>query len=212
MNVLSNFNSVKEEILKISVEQEVNLIVVTKGQSQDEIKKLINVGQIHFGENRAFESINKWHELSKLNQNLKLHFIGRLQTNKVSQVVKYYSFIHSLDSPKLALEIYNEEKEQNKSLKYFIQVNLADEVQKSGISKKELKNFICYCKKDLKLNVIGLMCIPPVNEKSENYFLQLKDLALDNNLKELSMGMSNDYQVAIRNGATYIRVGSKIFN
>jgi pyridoxal phosphate enzyme (YggS family) len=212
MNILSNFNLIKNEISTISPDKLINLIVVSKGQSQDQIKKLINIGHEHFGENRVIESIDKWHELLKLNHNLKLHFIGNLQTNKVTQVVKYYSFVHSLDNPKLALKICNEEKIQNKSLKYFIQVNLAEENQKSGILKSNLKKFICYCTKDLKLNIIGLMCIPPINEDSEHYFIQLKNLALDNNLKELSMGMSNDYIDAIKNGATYVRIGGKIFN
>jgi len=212
MNILSNFNLIKNEISALSSNKLINLIVVSKGQSQDQIKTLINVGHEHFGENRVIESIDKWHELLQLNHNLKLHFIGKLQTNKVTQVVKYYSFVHSLDNEKLALKIYNEEKIQNRSLKHFIQVNLAEENQKSGILKSNLKKFIYYCTKDLKLNIIGLMCIPPVNEDSEHYFIQLKNLALDNNLKELSMGMSNDYIVAIKSGATYVRIGGKIFN
>ena len=212
MNILSNFNLIKNEISTISPDKLINLIVVSKGRSQDQIKKLINIGHEHFGENRVIESIDKWHLLLQLNHNLKLHFIGKLQTNKVTQVVKYYSFFHSLDNEKLALKIYNEEKIQNKSLKHFIQVNLAEENQKSGILKSNLKKFIYYCTKDLKLNIIGLMCIPPINEDSEHYFIQLKNLALDNNLKELSMGMSNDYVDAIKSGATYVRIGGKIFN
>ena len=212
MNILSNFNLIKNEISTISPDKLINLIVVSKGRSQDQIKKLINIGHEHFGENRVIESIDKWRLLLQLNHNLKLHFIGKLQTNKVTQVVKYYSFFHSLDNEKLALKIYNEEKIQNKSLKHFIQVNLAEENQKSGILKSNLKKFIYYCTKDLKLNIIGLMCIPPINEDSEHYFIQLKNLALDNNLKELSMGMSNDYIDAIKSGATYVRIGGKIFN
>jgi len=212
MNILSNFNLIKNEISTISPDKLINLIVVSKGRSQDQIKKLINIGHEHFGENRVIESIDKWRLLLQLNHNLKLHFIGKLQTNKVTQVVKYYSFFHSLDNEKLAFKIYNEEKIQNKSLKHFIQVNLAEENQKSGIVKSNLKKFIYYCTKDLKLNIIGLMCIPPINEDSEHYFIQLKNLALDNNLKELSMGMSNDYIDAIKSGATYVRIGGKIFN
>ena len=206
MNILSNFNLIKNEISTISPDKLINLIVVSKGRSQDQIKKLINIGHEHFGENRVIESIDKWRLLLQLNHNLKLHFIGKLQTNKVTQVVKYYSFFHSLDNEKLALKIYNEEKIQNKSLKHFIQVNLAEENQKSGVLKSNLKKFIYYCTRDLKLNIIGLMCIPPINEDSEHYFIQLKNLALDNNLKELSMGMSNDYIDAIKSGATYVRI------
>ena len=212
MNILSNFNLIKNEISTISPDKLINLIVVSKGRSQDQIKKLINIGHEHFGENRVIESIDKWRLLLQLNHNLKLHFIGKLQKNKVTQVVKYYSFFHSLDNEKLALKIYNEEKIQNKSLKHFIQVNLAEENQKSGVLKSNLKKFIYYCTRDLKLNIIGLMCIPPINEDSEHYFIQLKNLALDNNLKELSMGMSNDYIDAIKSGATYVRIGGKIFN
>ena len=211
MNILSNFNLIKNEISTISPDKLINLIVVSKGRSQDQIKKLINIGHEHFGENRVIESIDKWRLLLQLNHNLKLHFIGKLQTNKVTQVVKYYSFFHSLDNEKLALKIYNEEKIQNKSLKHFIQVNLAEENQKSGILKSNLKKFIYYCTKDLKLNIIGLMCIPPAMSDPGQYFINLANLAKVNNLNELSMGMSNDYECAITNGATHVRVGSKIF-
>jgi pyridoxal phosphate enzyme (YggS family) len=157
------------------------------------------------------ESINKWKHILKLNANIKLHFVGKLQTNKIADVIKHFSFMHSLDNDKLALKISIEEKNQKKTLSYFIQVNLGEENQKSGILKQDLSRFINYCKNDLKLNIIGLMCLPPINENSEKYFKELKQLAIVNHLKELSMGMSNDYISAIKNGATFIRIGSAIF-
>jgi pyridoxal phosphate enzyme (YggS family) len=157
------------------------------------------------------EGVNKWSNILKLNTNIKLHFIGKLQTNKVADVISNFSFIHSLDNDKLALKLSLEEKKLKKTLSYFIQVNLGEENQKSGILKKDLPRFVNYCKNDLKLNVIGLMCLPPINVDSERYFKELRQLATDNNLKELSMGMSNDYIPAIKNGSTFIRIGSAIF-
>jgi len=157
------------------------------------------------------EGVNKWSNILKLNTNIKLHFIGKLQTNKVADVISNFSFIHSLDNDKLALKISLEEKKLKKTLSYFIQINLGEENQKSGILKKDLPRFVNYCKNDLKLNIIGLMCLPPINEDSERYFKELRQLATNNNLKELSMGMSNDFISAIKNGATFIRIGSAIF-
>jgi len=211
MNILNHYTNIKQEIKNCSSDVLANLVVVTKGRSLNDIQKIIDVGHIHFGENRAHESINKWKDTLKLNTNIRLHFIGKLQTNKVDEVVKYFSYIHSLDTDKLALKISNEERNQKKNLNYFIQVNLGQENQKSGILKRDLSRFVNYCKNDLKLNIIGLMCLPPINEDSEKYFKELKQLAYANNLKELSMGMSNDYISAIKNGSTFIRIGSAIF-
>ena len=211
MDILNHYKNIKQEIKNYSADVPVNLIVVTKGRSLEDIQKIINVGHIHFGENRVQEGVNKWSNILKLNTNIKLHFIGKLQTNKVADVISNFSFIHSLDNDKLALKISLEEKKLKKTLSYFIQVNLGEEKQKSGILKKDLPKFINYCKNDLKLNVIGLMCLPPINEDSEKYFKELRQLAIDNNLKELSMGMSNDYISAIKNGSTFIRIGSAIF-
>ena len=157
------------------------------------------------------EGVNKWCNILKLNTNINLHFIGKLQTNKVADVVKHFSFIHSLDNEKLALKISSEEKNLKRALSHFIQVNLGEENQKSGILKQDLPRFINYCKNNLKLNIIGLMCLPPINQDSQKYFKELKQLAYDNNLKELSMGMSNDYISAIKNGSTFVRIGSAIF-
>ena len=211
MNILNHYKKIKQEIKNYSTDVAVSLVVVTKGRSLDDIQTIINVGHVHFGENRVQESINKWKDILKLNANIKLHFVGKLQTNKVADVIKHFSFMHSLDNDKLALKISIEEKNQKKTLSYFIQVNLGEENQKSGILKKDLSRFINYCKNDLKLNIIGLMCLPPINENSEKYFKELKQLAIVNHLKELSMGMSNDYIPAIKNGATFIRIGSAIF-
>ena len=211
MNILNQYNKIIQNIEDYSLNVPINLIVVTKGRSLADIQKIINVGHIHFGENRVQEGVNKWSGILKLNTNIKLHFIGKLQTNKVSDVISNFSFIHSLDNDKLALKISLEEKKLKKTLSYFIQVNLGEENQKSGILKKDLPRFVNYCKNDLKLNIIGLMCLPPINKVSDKYFKELRQLAIDNNLKELSMGMSNDYISAIKNGSTFIRIGSAIF-
>ena len=211
MNILKQYETINQEIKNYSSNNLVNLIVVSKGRSFDEIQKIINSGHLHFGENRVQESIDKWEKILKINTSIKLHLIGKLQTNKVKEVIKLFSYVHSLDNDKLALKISVEENNYKKKLFHFVQVNLGEETQKSGISKQDLSNFIKYCKNDLKLNIIGLMCLPPINEDSERYFKELRQLAIDNNLKELSMGMSNDYISAIKNGSTFIRIGSAIF-
>jgi pyridoxal phosphate enzyme (YggS family) len=211
MNILNQYKKIKQNMEANSFNIPTNLIVVTKGRSLADIQKIINVGHIHFGENRVQESISKWKDTLKLNDSLKLHFIGKLQTNKVADVIAHFSYIHSLDNDKLAVKISTEEKKLKKTLNYFVQVNLGEENQKSGILKQDLSRFINYCKNDLKLNVIGLMCLPPINDDSDKYFKELRQLAFDNNLKELSMGMSNDYISAIKNGSTFVRVGSGIF-
>ena len=211
MNILNQYKKIKQNIEANSFNIPTNLIVVTKGRSLADIQEIINVGHIHFGENRVQKSINKWKDILKSNIDIKLHFIGKLQTNKVADVIPHFSFIHSLDNDKLALKISVEEKKLKKTLNHFVQVNLGEENQKTGILKKNLSRFINYCKNDLNLNIIGLMCLPPINDDSDKYFKELRQLAFDNNLKELSMGMSNDYVVAIKNGSTFVRVGSGIF-
>ena len=212
MDILTQYKNIEQEIKNSTFNISVNLIVVTKGRPLSDIEKIINAGHFHFGENRVQESIDKWSGILKLNPSLKLHFIGKLQTNKVTDVVRYFSFMHSLDNEKLALKLSNEEKSQKKNLNYFIQVNLGEENQKSGILKQDLTRFVNYCKNDLKLNIVGLMCLPPIDQNSEKFFKELKQLASDNNLKELSMGMSNDYISAIKNGSTFVRIGSGIFS
>jgi pyridoxal phosphate enzyme (YggS family) len=212
MDILTQYKNVKQEIKNCPSNVPINLIVVTKGRPLSDIQQIINVGHFHFGENRVQESIDKWSGILKLNSSIKLHFIGKLQTNKVIDVVRYFSFMHSLDTDKLALKLSNEEKRQKKNLNYFIQVNLGEENQKSGVLKQDLSRFVHHCKNDLKLNIVGLMCLPPIDQNSEKYFKELKQLASDNNLKELSMGMSNDYISAIKNGSTFVRIGSGIFS
>ena len=212
MDILTQYKNIEQEIKNCPTNIPVNLIVVTKGRPLSDIEKIINAGHFNFGENRVQESIDKWSDFLKLNTSIKLHFIGKLQSNKVKDVVRHFSFVHSLDNEKLALKLSNEEKIQKKNLSYFIQVNLGEENQKSGILKQDLPRFVNYCKKDLKLNIVGLMCLPPINQNSEKYFKELKQLAGDNNLKELSMGMSNDYISAIKNGSTFVRIGSGIFS
>ena len=208
MNILKNYNQILNDINNIS--KEAILIVVSKTFLISHIKPIIDIGHIHFGENRVQESIAKWSDLLKVNQNLKLHLIGKLQTNKVVEAIKHFSFIHSLDSEKLALKISQEEKNFNKKLDYFIQINIGQEKQKSGISIEDSSKFINFCKSELKINVIGLMCLPPIAENPKKYFLDLKRIANTNQLFNLSMGMSNDYLEALKCGSNYLRIGSAI--
>ena len=176
-----------------------------------EIKPLINHGHIHFGENKVQESVEKWTDIRKSFQNIKLHMIGKLQSNKVKYVIPLFDYIHSLDNLKLAEKISQEQRKRNKYLKLFIQVNIGNEPQKSGIDLKDVKDFYIKCISDLKLDIIGLMCIPPQDGNVITYFTQMLDLKNSLDLKELSMGMSSDYLQAIEHGSTFVRIGSKIF-
>ena len=171
---------------------------------------LIEHGHLHFGENKVQEAQEKWIEVKKKNPNIQLHLIGRLQTNKVKVAIKLFDYIHSLDSRKLADKISTQQKEQNLSKKFFIQVNIGDEDQKSGIPGTDTLDFYNYCKK-INLNIVGLMCIPPFNEDSNKYFKKMNELNNELNLKEISMGMSADYLNAIEYGSTFVRIGSSIF-
>ena len=208
MDILKNYNQVLNNINNIS--KNVILIVVSKTFLISHINPIIDGGHIHFGENRVQESITKWSDLLKINHNLRLHLIGKLQTNKVVEAINHFSFIHSLDSEKLALKISIEEKNFNKKLNYFIQINIGQEKQKSGISIQDSSKFINFCKNELKINVIGLMCLPPATEDPNKYFLNLKEIANQNTLSNLSMGMSNDYLEAVKCGSNYLRIGSAI--
>ena len=172
---------------------------------------LIENGHTHFGENKVQEAVEKWTEIKNKFKGLKIHMVGRLQTNKVKNAVSLFDYIHSLDSIKLAEKISIEQIKLNKNLKLFIQVNLGDEQQKSGINKKDLNKFYKKCTEELKLDIIGLMCIPPKDQEVQSYFRELADLNKSLGLKDLSMGMSSDYLEAIDFGATFIRIGSKIF-
>ena len=186
------------------------IIAVSKTFKLDKIRPLIEHGHFDYGENKVQEAKEKWHEEKLKNKKIKLHLIGRLQSNKVKIALKLFDYIHSLDSKKLAEKISFHQKEQNLKIKLFIQVNIGNEEQKSGISKDEVLSFYNYCK-TLDLNILGLMCIPPFNENSFRYFKEMKELNDKLELNELSMGMSSDYLSAIQNGSTFIRIGSEIF-
>lgn len=206
---ISNLNLIKNEVE--SKNSKVKIVAVTKTFSLDKIKPLINYGHLHYGENKIQEAVNKWTEIKKNNKNLKLHFIGKLQTNKVKFALPLFDYIHSLDNLKLAEKISSEQKKNNKRLKIFIQVNIGDEDQKSGVSLNELENFYQICKNNLDLDIIGLMCIPPKNSKTNLYFSEMQKLKTILNVRDLSMGMSDDYLQAIEYEASFIRIGSKIF-
>jgi len=188
-----------------------NIVAVSKTFPLTEILPLINHGHIHFGENKAQEGNEKWTEILNDFNHIKLHMIGKLQTNKVKAVISIFDYIHSLDSLRLAQKISNEQLKKNKNLKIFIQINIGKEDQKNGIEMEQLEDFYKICKEDLGLNIIGLMCLPPKNVKDSMYFVLMKKLSENLGLNDLSMGMSNDYLSAYRNGATYLRIGSKIF-
>ena len=185
------------------------IIAVSKTFKIDKILPLIDHGHTDFGENKIQEAVDKWTEIKSNNSNIKLHMIGKLQTNKVKFAVKLFDYIHSVDSQKLAKKIADEQKKINKRIKIFIQVNIGNEQQKSGINKTELRDLVLYCKK-INLNVIGLMCIPPANEDSSTYFKEIKLLNDSFDFTELSMGMSSDFVEASKNSATYLRIGSSI--
>ena len=177
----------------------------------NKISPLLENGHLHFGENKIQEAETKWTSIRNQYSNIKLHMIGKLQSNKAKKALKLFDYIHSLDNAKLASKLDQYQKELNKSVKFFIQINLANENQKSGIMLKDFENFYNYCTKKLSLNVIGLMCLPPINSDSNLYFQMLKNTSKKLNLTELSMGMSADYMEAISNGSTYLRLGTAIF-
>ena len=208
-NLLSIQNQLKELDLKIL--QYPEIIAVSKTFSMDNIEPLIKHGQKHFGENKIQEAMDKWTDIKNEKPEIKLHMLGKIQTNKVKFLLPLFDYIHSLDSLKLADKIASEQIKKNKKTKIFIQVNLANENQKSGIDKNSLENFYQKCKESLDLNIIGLMCLPPINENPEKYFLELKSLANGLSLEKLSMGMSNDYLKAAKCGSNYLRIGSNIF-
>ena len=176
-----------------------------------DILPLINNGHKHFGENKIQEAIEKWPEIKKKNENLKLHFVGKLQSNKVKFAIPLFDYIHSLDNIKLAEKIASQQIKINFKPKIFIQVNIGEEIQKSGVAVNELEGFIDKCQKNFNLNIIGLMCIPPNDNQSEKYFSRMKELNQKFGFLELSMGMSNDYQLAIKYNSTFLRLGTKIF-
>ena len=196
---------------KIDSIADVKIIAVSKTFSMENILPLIEFGHLDYGENKVQEAVNKWTEIKKKKENINLHMIGKLQSNKVKQAIKLFDYIHSLDTLKLAKRISDEQKKIDKRIKLFIQINIGNEEQKSGVSLNNLKNFYDICVKDFDLDIIGLMCLPPVNLDPSIYFEKMKKASNDLSLKELSMGMSSDYLTAIKFSASFVRIGSKIF-
>ena len=206
---VKNLNSIYEE-LRLLKDKVPSIIAVSKTFPVSSILPLIKEGHIHFGENKVQEAVEKWSDIKKEFNTIKLHMIGKLQTNKVKYVLPLFDFIHSLDNEKLASKISNEQKKHVKKPKIFIQVNIGEENQKSGIMKKDLKSFYNFCK-NLNLDIVGLMCIPPFDNDPQPFFHEMNSLLKNLKLNELSMGMSKDYLLAVQNSSTYIRIGSKIF-
>ena len=204
-------NKVKEIISRKQLKTIPQIIAVTKSFPLNKIIPLLEMGHIHFGENKIQEAESKWLDVKNKYKNLKLHMLGKLQTNKAKKAVKLFDYIHSLDNAKLATKLSQYEKELDKKIKLFIQVNIAEERQKSGILLSDLNRFYSFCTKELSLNITGLMCLPPLNSDSNKYFQILKKTSEKLNLTDLSMGMSADYDQAILNGSTYLRLGTAIF-
>ena len=208
---ITNLNLIKEDLKsKIKNYQNIKIIAVSKTFPIEVIEPLIEHGHLEYGENKVQEALNKWTEIKIANSNIKLHLIGKLQTNKVKFALKIFDYIHSVDNKKLAKKIADEELKQKKKIKIFLQINIGKEEQKSGINKDYLQDLYFYCK-NLNLDVVGLMCIPPAGLRSEIFFKEMDLLAKKFNLLELSMGMSADYIEAAKNSATYLRIGSNIF-
>ena len=209
-NLLDIENNIKVYLNKLNINSYPKIIAVSKTFKIDKILPLIEYGQVNFGENKVQEALEKWTEIKKINSEIKLHMIGKLQTNKVKFAVKLFDYIHSVDSEKLAKKISDEQNKINKKIKIFLQVNIGDENQKSGINKNDLHNLISYCR-EIGLDLIGLMCIPPANIDPELYFEEMQELNQIYGFAELSMGMSSDFLLATKYQSTFIRIGSSIF-
>ena len=209
-NLLEIENNIKVQINKLNITNNPKIIAVSKTFKIDKILPLIEHGHINYGENKVQEALEKWTEVKKTNPELKLHMIGKLQTNKVKYAVQIFDFIHSVDSEKLAKKIADEQNKINKKIKIFLQVNIGNEDQKSGINTNQVSQLASYCK-EVGLDLIGLMCIPPINLNPESYFEEMNKLNKNLRFKELSMGMSSDYLTAVKYLSTYVRVGSSIF-
>ena len=209
-NLINIDKDIKSSLKKLQIEKIPKIIAVSKTFNIDKIFPLIDYGHIHYGENKVQEAMDKWTAIKEKNQNIKLHMIGKLQTNKVKFAVKLFDYIHSVDSEKLAKKIAEEQIKVGRNIKIFIQVNLGKEIQKSGTHEDQIKDLVSYCS-NINLNVIGLMCIPPLNVDPLPFFEQMRQLNKNFNFEELSMGMSSDYIIAASNSATYVRVGSSIF-
>ena len=209
-NLLNIENNIKNNLDKLNFNTKPKIIAVSKTFKMDVISPLVDHGHINYGENKVQETIDKWTEIKKANPKLKLHMIGKLQTNKVKNAVKIFDYIHSVDSKKLAKKIVDEQSKINKKIKVFLQINIGAENQKSGINKNEVKYLFTYCK-EINLDVIGLMCIPPINVDPEIYYNEMYQLNMTLGLEDLSMGMSSDFFKAIKYQSTYVRIGSNIF-
>ena len=209
-NLLDIENNIKIYLNKLNINNNPKIVAVSKTFKLDKILPLIEHGHIDYGENKVQEAVEKWTEIKKINSNIKLHMIGKLQTNKVKFAVQIFDYIHSVDSEKLVKKIVNEQNKINKKIKIFLQVNIGDENQKSGINKNDLSQLVSFCREN-DLDLMGLMCIPPVNIDPESYFEEMNKLNEALGFSELSMGMSSDYLKAVKHLSTYIRVGSSIF-
>lgn len=210
MSVIDNYKLIIEKINQQS-NKKITLVAVSKTFPLSHIKPLIDYGHQHYGENKVQEALSKWSDYILSNSNIKLHMVGNIQSNKIESAVRIFSYIHSLDNEKSAYKFASAQKKFNKELNYFIQVNIGNETQKSGIEISLVNEFVKFCQQELKLNILGLMCIPPLNLSADQYFKKLKELNEISNLKNLSMGMSSDYELAIKYGANYIRIGSSLF-
>ena len=210
-SIVESFKKINSNIIKLDLKKNINIIAVSKTFSIDHIKPLIDFGHAHFGENKVQEATTKWSDVKKEKPNIKLHMVGKLQSNKAKGAVEIFDYIHSLDNQKLADVLSKAQNNKNKYLKYFIQVNIGNEIQKSGISISELDDFYNYCVNEKKLEIIGLMIIPPNDNNTIKYFKTINELNSSLALKELSMGMSADYLEALNHGATFVRIGSSIF-
>ena len=209
--IVDRFEKIQSKIALLKPNKPVNIIAVSKTFPLDHIQPLIDYGHLHFGENKVQEAVVKWSDQKKVNKKLKLHMIGKLQSNKAKDAVKLFDYIHSVDNQKLALALAKHQKNLNKNLKYFIQVNIANEIQKSGIPVNELDAFYNFCVKEINLNIIGLMIIPPLDQNVDKYFKSLNVLNKSLALENLSMGMSADYTEAVKHGSNFVRIGSSIF-
>ncbi len=209
--IVERFEKIKFKISSLKPEKSVNIIAVSKTFTLDYVKPLIEYGHTHFGENKVQEAKAKWSDQKKINKNLKLHMIGKLQSNKAKDAVKLFDYIHSVDNQKLADALAKHQLNLDRELEYFIQVNIGNEIQKSGIPVRELDAFYNYCINEINLKIIGLMVIPPIDQNVEKYFKSLNELNKSLALENLSMGMSADYVDAVKNGSTFVRVGSSIF-
>jgi pyridoxal phosphate enzyme (YggS family) len=209
-NLLNIQNNIKTYLNKLNIDNNPKIIAVSKTFTVDRILPLIDYGHVDFGENKVQEALQKWTEIKNTNPKIKLHMIGKLQTNKVKFAVKIFDFIHSVDSIKLAKKISDEQIKIDRKIKIFLQVNIGDENQKTGINKNNIDELVSYCK-EIKLDLIGLMCIPPVNNNPEIYFEEMSKLKKKLNFTHLSMGMSSDYLLATKHLATFVRIGSNIF-